>query len=160
MNRDISYKNALLISIISAVMGVCISRLIIVEPVYAKTKNVQSVVSANEFRLIDSEGKTRARLHFPSGGRRPSSIFDNPSFDIIDGTDRIRLSLGLESPMGRPFVKLNNVGGSEALYLGFDELGTDSPGLYVYKKHKINHNSKTSKRKRILLPIEVIWPNP
>jgi len=157
MKEEFNYLNLLAVVVAAMIAGMLINRLTTIEPAFAASGGM-SVVKAGEFRLVDSEGTTRLRMFFPQTGKKPSSVLENPTVDFLDADGRIRLSLGLEYPMGRPCIKLNNSGGDETLYLGFDELESDSPGLYFYKKYRMEHHPHYSGRKRVLLPIEVIWP--
>jgi len=157
MKGEFNYQSLLAIVLTAMIAFMLINRLTTIKPAFAASGRT-SVITAGEFRLVDSEGRTRMRMFFPHSGKNPSAVLENPTVDLYDADGRIRLSMGLEYPMGKPYIKLNNSGGDETLFLGFDELESDSPGLYLYKKYRMEHHPHYSGRKRVLLPIEVIWP--
>ena len=79
---------------------------------------IPKTLSAQEFRLIDSQGRMRAVLAFAENGQ--------PYFQLRDEFDTYRVWIGISSDTG---VALRDVDGKTRLVLSVDEQG--DPSLIV-----------------------------
>jgi hypothetical protein len=85
---------------------------------------VQDVVSAKEFRLVDQKGQIRALLSFSAEGQ--------PFLQMRDGSDTYRVWVGISAETG---VAVRDVDGKTRLVLSVDQEG--SPSLVVRdRKHR------------------------
>ena len=80
--------------------------------------DIPQTISAQEFRLVDNNGKTRALLAFSADGQ--------PFLHLRDEFDTARVLLGIAADTG---VKVHDVDGRTRLVLSVDEQG--QPSLVV-----------------------------
>jgi len=160
MTKPYGTKEMILIAALSAVLGAFLARSLDVPLAFAKAGATPPVVSAREFQLTDDQGRLRARLYLANPGTPGATPVNDPTLEFLDQQNRVRLILGLERATELPYVKMTNNAAEDTLYMGFNEAEMDSPGIFIYKKYKIDQHLNYSNRKRVLLPIEVIWPKP
>ena len=112
----------------------------------SKTRRKKVIVQAEEFRLVDKQGKCRGRLGMNDEGEPCFMLFDKRGklrislyllydgqvgIEVLDRKEKVRASLGV-SDNGQPSLQL--LDGSERIHACL-EMGTeDGPGLDLYDK--------------------------
>ena len=93
---------------------------VVAQPIPADTPNmmkadIPQTISAQECRLVDTNGKTRALLGFSADGQ--------PILHLMDESESARVLLGIAADTG---VKVHDVDGRTRLVLSVDEQGQPS----------------------------------
>jgi len=98
--------------------GAAAARLVMVQPAWGQGRS--RVVEAEEFRLVEKDGKPCARLHVDRSGR--------PALTLIDKHGEVRAVLGI-SPNGSPHLALSDKDGKVRVALAV--WSDERAGLFV-----------------------------
>jgi hypothetical protein len=116
----------------SGLLGGGVSRFLVSAPA-AQAQNpavMASVVTAQELRLVDAQGRVRLEAGIAPDGEVYLSLNDADGFEVLylsalpDGDPYLALNDGLEDRAtlqledGAPFLSLYDVGGTRRIYLG------------------------------------------
>lgn len=101
------------VAIISGVLGGALSVWFLMPQSVLAQEGVPELIEAREFRVVDGEGRIRARLGHDTYGSTQLLFFDET------GEDRIILALGISGP----FLQLQESSTGPAASLSLDSLG-------------------------------------
>ena len=106
------YKTYLLVSIMAGTLGGMLSPLIFAEKAVLAEMRFPSVSTAEEFRLVDAQGRIRARLAFSADGE--------PYLALLDQYETQKVWLGLSMESG---LAIRDIDGETRLVLSLDRQG-------------------------------------
>jgi hypothetical protein len=106
------YKTYLLISIMAGILGGILSPLIFAEKNVLAEMRFPSVSTAEEFRLVDAQGRMRALLAFSADGE--------PYLALLDQHETRKVWLGLSKESG---LAIRDIDGNTRLVLSLDRQG-------------------------------------
>ena len=124
------YKTCIFVSIVAGVVGGLLSSLVFVEKPVMADMRFPSVSTAEEFRLVDAQGRLRALLAF--------SVDGEPYLALLDQHETRKVWLGLSKESG---LAIRDIDGKTRLVLSLD--GEGEPTL-VFSDRQQNTRALSS----------------
>jgi hypothetical protein len=124
------YKTCISISLVAGVIGGLLSSLVFVEKPVMADMRFPSVSTAEEFRLVDGQGRLRALLAFSADGE--------PYLALLDQHETRKVWLGLSRESG---LAIRDIDGKTRLVLSLD--GEGEPTL-VFSDRQQNTRALSS----------------
>jgi hypothetical protein len=106
------YKTYLLVSLMAGALGGILSPLLFAEKTVLAEMRFPSISTAEEFRLVDAQGRMRALLAFSADGE--------PYLALLDQHETRKVWLGLSKESG---LAIRDIDGETRLVLGLDGKG-------------------------------------